>query len=215
MFGYYFHGMDIAHFVLWFFIYSFFGWAMECIVIRKEKGYWENRGFAKMPFCIIYGFGTFIAFNLFSPIRDNFVLLYLAGSVCATIFEYITAVLMNKLFGEVWWDYSHKKFNYKGILCLESTIAWGFLALFIFGFLNFKVENFVMSLDKRIVMMLSFALFFSYVCDFIYHFFRSFFENKAEKLEEAVEEEDIPESIVEGHSIIRRVGSFFDRMRKA
>lgn len=173
MLDYYFHGMNIFQLVVWFFIYSFFGWAMECVVIRKEKGYWENRGFAKLPFCVIYGFGTFIAFNIFKPIQDNYVLLYLAGAIGATIFEYLTAVVMNKLFGEVWWDYTDKKFNYKGVLCLESTVAWGFLALFIFGFLNCHVENFVMSLNDRIVMFLSFALCFSYFIDFSYHFIHS------------------------------------------
>ena len=33
-----------------FFLYSFLGWVMECIVIRREKGRWENRGFAHLPF---------------------------------------------------------------------------------------------------------------------------------------------------------------------
>ena len=56
------------------FIYSFFGWAMECIVIRKQLGYWENRGFAKLPFCVIYGFGVFIAFHIFAPIEGNYLL---------------------------------------------------------------------------------------------------------------------------------------------
>lgn len=173
MFDFYFHGMNISQLVVWFFIYSFLGWAMECVVIRKEKGYWENRGFAKLPFCVIYGFGTFLALNMFKPIQDNLVLLYLAGAIGATMFEYLTAVLMNKFFGEVWWDYTDKKYNYKGVLCLESTIGWGFLALFIFGFLNIRVENFVLSLNERIVMVLSVALCFSYIIDFAYHFIYS------------------------------------------
>lgn len=168
-----FRGMNISQLVVWFFIYSFFGWAMECVVIRKEKGYWENRGFAKLPFCVIYGFGTFIALNIFKPIQDNVILLYVAGAIGATMFEYLTALLMGKLFGEVWWDYSDKKFNYKGVLCLESTIGWGFLALFIFGFLNYRVENFVMSMNERMVMLLSFALCLSYFIDFSYHFIHS------------------------------------------
>ena len=41
-----------------FFLYSFLGWCMECVVIRREKGEWENRGFVRSPFCIIYGFGA-------------------------------------------------------------------------------------------------------------------------------------------------------------
>lgn len=188
MFGYYFHGMDISHFVVWFFIYSFFGWAMECVVIRKEKGAWENRGFAKLPFCVIYGFGTFIAFNIFKPVMENTILLYFAGSICATIFEYLTAVVMGKLFGEVWWDYTNKKFNYKGVLCLESTIAWGFLGLFIFRILNVRVEKFVMSLNDKVVIFISVALVFSYFIDFTYHFFYSIAHKNDEVCEEDSED---------------------------
>lgn len=184
MLDFYFRGMNVSQLVLWFFIYSFFGWAMECVVIRREKGYWENRGFAKLPFCVIYGFGTFIAFNIFKPIQDNFVLLYVFGAVCATAFEYLTACIMNRLFGEVWWDYTDKKFNYKGVLCLESTIGWGFLALFIFGFLNCRVERFVLSLNDRIVMFLSFALCLSYFLDFSYHFIYSWVHRNDELDEE-------------------------------
>ena len=133
MIGYTFHGMNMSQLALWFFIYSFCGWAMECVVIRIQLGRWENRGFAKLPFCVIYGFGVFIAYHLFQPIEHNYVALYIWGCIAATIFEYLTAQVMLRLFDEVWWDYTHKKINYKGILCLQSTLGWGFLALFIFG----------------------------------------------------------------------------------
>ena len=133
------------------FIYSFCGWAMECVVIRIQLGRWENRGFAKLPFCVIYGFGVFIAYHLFQPIEHNYVALYIWGCIAATIFEYLTAQVMLRLFDEVWWDYTHKKINYKGILCLQSTLGWGFLALFIFGIFNRLVENLVFALDERFV----------------------------------------------------------------
>lgn len=77
---------------------------------------------------------------------------------------------MLKLFGEVWWNYDHRPFNYKGILCLESTIAWGFLALFIFGFFNKLVEAFVMSIAPAISATVGTALSIIYILDFSYHF---------------------------------------------
>lgn len=173
MLSYTFHGMSISQLVVWFFIYSFLGWVMECIVVRIQLGYWENRGFAKLPFCVIYGFGTFIAFQIFAPIEHNYVALYFAGCICATIFEYLTARLMLKLFGEVWWDYSHKKINYKGILCLESTLAWGLLAVFIFGILNDRVETIVKTIDPRVASIMGVVLVVSYLGDFTYHFTKS------------------------------------------
>lgn len=174
MAGYTFHGMNLSQLAVWFFIYSFCGWMMECIVIRIQLGRWENRGFAKLPFCVIYGFGVFIAYHLFAPIEHNYIALYIWGCICATIFEYFTAQIMLKLFGEVWWNYDHKKINYKGILCLESTLAWGLLALFIFGIFNRQVEELVFAIDQRIVSILGVVLTTSYLVDFMYHFLKNF-----------------------------------------
>ncbi len=172
MLNYSFRGMDMCQLAVWFFIYSFLGWGMECIVIRKQLGYWENRGFAKLPFCVIYGFGVFIAFNTFSPIENNYPAIYAAGCICATAFEYMTARIMLKLFGEVWWNYDHERFNYKGILCLKSTLGWGVLALIIFGFLNAVIENMVHAMDERLVSVIGPMLTICYLIDFSYHFFR-------------------------------------------
>ena len=38
--------------------------------------------------------------------------------------------------GYLWWDYTNRPFNYKGILCLESTLAWGVYAVLEFWFLH-------------------------------------------------------------------------------
>lgn len=173
MFGYTFHGMNLGQLALWFFIYSFFGWAMECVVIRIQLKRWENRGFSRLPFCVIYGFGTFIAFNIFAPIEHNYVALYLAGCICATIFEYCTAMVMLKLFGEVWWNYDHLPFNYKGILCLESTLAWGLLALFIFGVFNRIVESFVFMIEPHVAAVIGGGLTIVYLADFIIQFVKN------------------------------------------
>lgn len=174
--GYTFHGMNIGQLALWFFIYSFCGWVMECIVIRIQLGRWENRGFAKLPFCVIYGFGVFIAYHIFAPIEHNYVAIYFAGCICATIFEYLTAQVMLKLFGEVWWNYDHLPFNYKGILCLESTLAWGVLALFIFGVFNRVVEGTVLSINAYLATVLGVFLGIAYIFDFSFHFAKNISE---------------------------------------
>lgn len=80
---------------------------------------------------------------------------------------------MLKLFGEVWWNYDHLKFNYKGIICLQSTLGWGFVAVFIFGFLNKFVEHFVFSIDERVASVMAMILVFSYTGDFMHSFYKS------------------------------------------
>ena len=149
-----------------FFLYSFMGWIMECIVIRREKGKWENRGFAHLPFCIIYGFGAMLGYALLRPISDNYVLLYIVGAVLATAFEYLTARPMLRLFGTFWWDYTNKPLNYKGILCLESTIGWGFIAVLVFAFLHRGVFQMVMLIPPRISRDVAILLVSAYTIDF-------------------------------------------------
>jgi uncharacterized membrane protein len=39
--------------------------------------------------------------------------------------------------------------NYKGIICLESTIAWGFYAVFIIRVLNGRVNSFINGWSNR------------------------------------------------------------------
>jgi len=174
-----FRGMNINQLVIWFFIYSFLGWCMECVVIRHQLGYWENRGFAKSPFCIIYGFGLFFAFILFRPIEHNFFALYIAGAICATAFEFLTAQVMLKLFGEVWWNYDHLRFNYKGIICLQSTIGWGFVAVFVFGAVNRFVQNIVFSINHKVAVAISILLIVVYLVDFTYHFSMRIIQNES------------------------------------
>lgn len=149
-----------------FFAYSFLGWCMECVVVRREKGAWENRGFARSPFCVIYGFGAILGYALLRPFSIHPFALYMAGAAMATLFEYLTAKLMLRMFGNLWWDYSNKKFNYKGILCLESSIGWGLIAWLLFACLHRWVFGVVQSLPPRIGVFLAVVLVTGYAVDF-------------------------------------------------
>lgn len=129
-------GTDLYHLVLWFIVYSFLGWLVESIYMSICNRKITNRGFMKGPFCPIYGFGALLAYFILRPLEGNYFLLYLAGAILATAFEFLVGKLMLRFFGELWWDYKEKPFNYKGILCLESTLAWGLYTLILFGFLQ-------------------------------------------------------------------------------
>lgn len=149
-----------------FFAFSFLGWIMECIVIRLQNGYFENRGFAHSPFCIIYGFGALLCNYFAQPFGKNYIAIYIFGAIGATIFEYITAKLMIRLFGKFWWDYAEKPFNYKGIICLESTIGWGFVSVFIVGFLYNFLFGFVSKAPEILGQRLAILLLIGYSIDF-------------------------------------------------
>ncbi len=136
-----FFGMEIYHLIGYFIIYSILGWFAESVYMSFCNKKVTNRGFVASPFCPIYGFGGLGCVLILSHLSGNLIQLYLAGAFLATMFELIVAKLMHHLFGEVWWDYHDKPFNYKGIICLESSLAWGFYAIIIVKFLNGYLFN--------------------------------------------------------------------------
>ncbi len=86
------------------------------------------------------------------------------------MFEFLVAKLMMKLFGEVWWDYNDKFCNYKGVICLESTLAWGLYAVIIITFLFEKVISFVDRYPKAWGLKTIALVFAMVMIDFGYHF---------------------------------------------
>lgn len=134
-------GVDSYHVIQWFLIYSILGWCVESAYMSICNRKLTNRGFVKGPICPIYGFGALGVYFLLQPFEGRYAMLYVCGAVAATAFELLVAKLMQVLFGQVWWDYTDKPYNYKGIICLESTIGWGFYTVIMFGFLQKMVEG--------------------------------------------------------------------------
>lgn len=163
-------GIDVYHLISCFYLFSVLGWMVESIYMSICNKKLTNRGFMKGPFCPIYGVGAVAGYLLLHPLAGSYVKLYIAGAVSATVFEFLVAKLMLKLFGEVWWDYNEKPCNYKGIICLESTLAWGVYAIVIITFLFDKViyfiDRFPMAIGMKVII---FALFVA-LFDFAYHF---------------------------------------------
>ena len=63
----------------------------------------------------------------------NELLIFIAGAILCDIVEFMTSYIMEKLFNARWWDYSNKKFNIQGRICLTHTFYWGTCScLFVF-----------------------------------------------------------------------------------
>lgn len=136
-------GVDLYHIISWFIIYSFFGWVWETSYVSLKEGEYINRGFINGPFCTIYGAGAISVYLILKPVEQNLLLLFLGGIIVATVLEYFTAVLMESIFHTSWWDYSDKKFNFQGRICLGASLGWGFFTVGLFRILHPVVEDIV------------------------------------------------------------------------
>lgn len=126
-----------------FIFWSFIGWCIEVCDMTLETGEYQNRGFLNMPICPIYGFGVLMVVIFFRPIEHTFFPLFLASMILCTTFELLIGLGMEKLFGARWWDYSNKKFNYKGYICPEISILWGLGCVLVVRIVHPTVEKIV------------------------------------------------------------------------
>lgn len=119
-----------------FFIYSFIGWCIEVCYSAFRQRKFVNRGFVNSPLCPIYGFGA-VLFAVFLPeLTERPFFLFLGGLILATLLEYSTGMLMEKIFQKKLWDYSGIRFNLSGYVCARYCLLWGVLALVTMLFSN-------------------------------------------------------------------------------
>ena len=116
--------------ILYFAIYSFVGWLCETIYCSVGSGHFVNRGFLNGTFCPIYGFGALFILSALQPYTDNILLVFFGGMLSTSILEYITSWVMEKVFHNKWWDYSNKKCNIHGRVCLLNSVLFGILSVF-------------------------------------------------------------------------------------
>lgn len=102
---------------------------METVRVSLKSKQFVNRGFANGPYCPIYGFGMSFVIVFLSGFKNNIPLLFVLGMLLTTALEYFTAYLLEVIFKAKWWDYSYKKFNFQGRICLDISVAWGVLSV--------------------------------------------------------------------------------------
>ncbi len=179
----------IAQWLLFFFFYCFFGWCFESSYVSGKQGRFVNRGFMYGPFLPIYGSGAIMMLVVSSPFQDHLIAIYFAGLVGATVLEYVTGTAMEALFHVRYWDYSYQRFQYKGHICLSSSVAWGFLTLLLTQLLHKPVEQFICGFSDRVSAVLAAVIGVIALIDFILSFKAAFeLRDLLAKLEKAREE---------------------------
>ncbi|MCC8026963.1 MAG: hypothetical protein LIP16_16905 [Clostridium sp.] len=132
--------------LMFFFLYCFFGWIFESSYVSLKTRRFVNRGFLRLPMLPLYGTGAVMMLWVSLPVKDNLFMVYISGVAAATLLEYVTGWGMERLFKMKYWDYSSQKFNLKGYICLSSSIAWGFLTILLTEVIHRPIERYVLGL---------------------------------------------------------------------
>lgn len=112
-----------------FFTYSFLAWVAETAVATVKVRNFRNRGFASGPFCFIYGFTGVILTVFLQELKGNLPFLFLGSMAVATVMEWFVGKSLERMKRKKWWDYSGKRWNFDGYICLQYSLLWGLLGL--------------------------------------------------------------------------------------
>lgn len=85
------------------------------------------------------------------PFKSNLILTYFAGVVGATFLELVTGVVIEAIFKVRYWDYSNQKFNYRGYICLSSSVVWGFFTIGMNEVLHPEVNHILHLIAKPVI----------------------------------------------------------------
>lgn len=84
------------------------------------------------PWCPLYGLGGLLITSVLSSFESNILLVYIVGVLVSSFTEYFVSLVLEVIFDARWWDYSFKKFNLNGRICLENSLLFGVLAVIVY-----------------------------------------------------------------------------------
>lgn len=133
-----------------FVFYSFFGWLSETIIVSIQQKHLANTGFLDGPFSPIYGFGALAIIFFVFPFRNNFPLFFIVSIIVASVIEYLTSYIFEKIFKVTWWNYDKEFLNINGRICLETSLYWGVLSVLLLSLVHPKIINLASFLSTHI-----------------------------------------------------------------
>lgn len=162
--------MKLSILFLLFIFYAILGWIVEMIYCYISSGKIINRGFLIGPYCPIYGYGALLITLLLTPYQKDPVVLFVMSIAICSILEYFTSFIMEKIFNTRWWDYSKRKFNINGRICLETMIPFGILGSIMAYFINPILFNVLSKLEINTLNMFAFIIFIIFLMDNVISF---------------------------------------------
>lgn len=154
--------LEILVQMLWlFFVYSFFGWILETMSVLSKKKKFANRGILNGPICSIYGIAALMISIALRELTNHVFFLFLGCLIFATLIEWFGGKILELVFHRRWWDYSQKKFNLDGYICLEYSVFWGICGVLGMRYLNpmlMNVYHWVPKYAARVVLLAAFAI---------------------------------------------------------
>lgn len=112
--------------VFYFMVYAWGGWVLENVYSKLTAGGWKE-AFLTGPFKPMYGVALILLLIGMDCGFHWSVMLLLCFAV-PTAVEYVSGLLLLRLFQRRWWDYTGCRFQLHGHICLRFSCYWAALS---------------------------------------------------------------------------------------
>ncbi len=114
-----------------FLISSFLGALIEmCFCYLSGAGWMNRSSLLYGQFSVVWGLGAVLLTIVLQRLRNKSIwLIFLAGAIIGGMYEYTCSVMLELVFGTIFWDYSDMPFNIGGRTNAQYCVYWGVLAV--------------------------------------------------------------------------------------
>ena len=114
--------------VFYFAVYSFLGWVLENSYSLATNREFFKANFLRGPFKPMYGFAPVALVYLISQ-DTHWTVTILLCLIIPTLVEYVSGVLLQKVFRRQYWDYSNIPLQLHGHICMPFSLCWMLLSI--------------------------------------------------------------------------------------
>ena len=157
-----------------FFVYSFLGYILETSLALITKSGFKS-GIMYGPFTPIYGVGTVIILvlskyffiNLHMPRWIETRIVFFILSIFLSCIELLGGILIEKIFGIIFWSYKNHKYNIGNYISLEMAFIWGAVSILFIYVINPILKRLILKIPYSITYILLFVFILDCITTFI------------------------------------------------
>ena len=127
------------------------------------------------PFTPIYGIGTVIILvlskyffiNLRMPRWIESIIVFFILSIFLSCLELLGGILIEKIFGIIFWSYKNHKYNIGNYISLEMAFIWGAVSILFIYVINPILKRLILKIPYSITYILLFVFILDCITTFI------------------------------------------------
>ncbi len=155
----------------WIFVIGgIFGFVYEELFYRIDLDMWTKRGTTYGPWIPIYAYGAILIILVCHKLKKQPILVFLASTIVCGVLEFLTGLVLDKIFSLRLWDYNTEIWNFGnigGYICLRSVLFFGLSGLFLQYAILPIIKKIMSYIKTKTILYLTTIPFFVFVVDII------------------------------------------------